>query len=81
MLKKLEFGGHEFEYDPKQAMSYRNVKRIARAKDDIAGFFAAFEQVFAGKDEEYAELLGDDFEKMGMLITEAMNAESGAAKN
>lgn len=81
MLKKIEFEGHEFEYDPKQAISYRNAKRIARATSDIEGLFAAFESVFAGKDEEYAELLGDDFEKMGQLITEAMNAESGAAKN
>ena len=81
MLKKVDFEGNTFEYDPKEAMSYRHIKKIARAQKDMAGFFDAFEAIFAGKDEEYAELLGNDFEKIGALLTAAVSNEGDAAKN
>lgn len=81
MLKKIEFEGMEFEYDPKEAGSYRNIKRIARAQKDMGGFFDAFEAIFAGHDDEYAELLGNSFEKLGLLASECINASGAAAKN
>lgn len=81
MLKKIEFEGMEFEYDPKEACSYRNIKRIARAQKDMAGFFDAFEAIFVGHDEEYAEMLGNSFDKLGVLASTCINDAGGAAKN
>lgn len=81
MLRKVTYEGAEFEYDPKEAKSYRNIKRIARAKDDMGGFFDAFEAIFAGRDEEYAEILGNDFEKIGGLVSAVVENEGNSAKN
>lgn len=81
MLKKVSYEDMDFEYDPKEATSYRNIKRIARAKDDMTGFFDAFEAIFAGRDEEYAELLGNDFAKLGELVSLAISNEGDSAKN
>ena len=77
-LKKLEFEGAEFEYDADAVKSYKVIKKIARAQKDLVGFFDAFELVFAGNDEEYADKLGDNFEKIGELISAAVNAENEA---
>lgn len=81
MLKKVSYEDMDFEYDPKEAKSYRNIKRIARAKEDMTGFFDAFEAIFAGHDEEYAELLGDDFTKLGELVSIVVSNEGEPAKN
>lgn len=81
MLKKIAFEDMEFEYDPQEAKSYRNMKRIARAKDDMAGFFDAFEAIFAGHDEEYADMLGNDFTKLGELVSAVVSNEGEPAKN
>lgn len=81
MLKKISYEGHDFEYDPKEVLSYKNVKRLSRAKDDVSAFFDVCEAVFAGKDEEYAEILGDDVEKLGELIGLAASNEGRKAKN
>lgn len=81
MLKKIEFDGKEFEYDPGEATSYRNIKRLARAKVDTAAFFDAFESIFSGRDEEYADILGNDFDKIGMLVSAVIEAEGTPAKN
>lgn len=81
MLKKISFEGQEFEYDPAEAKSYKNLKRIARGGNDIQGFFDAFEDIFAGKDVEYADALGNDFEKLGALVTAVVEAEGSVAKN
>ena len=61
MIKTITFEGHEFEYEQREAKSYRNIKRIARAKEDPNVVFDVAESLFCGKDEEYAELLDDDF--------------------
>lgn len=81
MLKKISFEGQEFEYDPAEAKSYKNLKRIARGSTDIGEFFGAFEDIFAGKDVEYAEMLDNDFEKLGELVSAVVEAEGSTAKN
>lgn len=81
MLKKVSYEGMDFEYDAQEAKSYRNLKRIARAKEDMTGFFDAFEAIFAGRDEEYAELLGNDFAKLGELVSVAIGNEGEPVKN
>lgn len=77
-LAKVEFNGEEYEYDSAAVKSYKVLKKIARAQSDIGGFFDAFELVFAGRDEEYADKLGNDFEQLGQLLSAAVNNESEA---
>lgn len=81
MIKTITFEGHEFEYEQREAKSYRNIKRIARAKEDPNVVFDVAESLFCGKDEEYAELLDDDFGKFGELIGAVFTNEGEAAKN
>lgn len=81
MLKTVEFEGKKFEYDASVIKSYKVIKKIANAPNNVAGFFEACELVFAGKDEEYAEQLNNDFEKLGALVSAAIEAEGGEVKN
>lgn len=81
MLKKIVFEDAEYEYDPKVAVSYVTMKRVARAAKDPAAFFDVAEAIFAGRDEEYAVMLGDSTEKVGELIAAIISNEGGSAKN
>lgn len=79
--KTVKFEGGEFEYDPRMALDYKNLKRIARAATDIEGLFVAFESIFEGRDEEYAEALGGSIDKMAGLLAAVQAAEGQDAKN
>lgn len=81
MLKKITFEDKVFEYDPKEAKNYKNIKRIVKAKSDPEGLFDVFEAIFAGKDEEYAEVLDNDLDKLSELMSAAINNEGAAGKN
>lgn len=80
-MKTIEFEGHEFEYDPAMARSYKNIKLMARAKKDPTLFFDVAESVFCGKDEEYASVLNDDFDLFGKLVGAVFDNEGDSAKN
>lgn len=77
MTKTIEFEGHEFEYDVAEAKDYRNLKRVMKAATNPSGLFDAMEKIFAGKDEEYAEVLGGDFEKLGQLAGKVFEESMG----
>lgn len=81
MAKTIEFEGQKFEYDEKALADYKTIKRIARGAVDPAGFFDAFETVFVGRDEEYADMLDGSIEKMGLLLNAVQEAEGATAKN
>lgn len=81
MTKTISFDGHDFEYDPKEAVSYKNIKRMARAQKDPYAFFEVAEAIFCGKDEEYAEVLGNDISKLGELVGQVISNEGDTAKN
>ena len=80
-MAKVTFEGNEYEYDERELMDYRNIKRIAKASTDMAGFFDAFAAIFCGHDEEYADMLGGSIEKMGELYAAAADNEGQTAKN
>lgn len=79
-MKAIEFEGNTFEYDEVALKDYKNVKRISKAERDLGGFFTALEEIFVGKDEDYAELLGNDFDKIGELM-QAITAQENEVKN
>lgn len=81
MLRKIVFEDAEYEYDPKEVKSYRNIKRLARAQKDPSAFFDVAEAIFAGKDEEYAEQLGNDMDKLGSLVAAIIDQEGEPVKN
>lgn len=81
MLRKIVFEDAEYEYDPREVKSYRNIKRLARAQKDPSAFFDVAESIFAGKDEEYAEQLGNSIDKLGRLVAAIIDHEGEPAKN
>lgn len=75
----FEFEGNTYQADASVMKDYRVMKGVACVATNPAGFFAAYELIFAGKDEEYAEMLGGSVAKMGELSTAAF--EAAGAKN
>lgn len=67
-IVKVEFDGMTFEANADAFNNYRVAKWIALASERPDCAFKAFEAIFAGKDEQYAEQLGGDAEKMGELL-------------
>lgn len=80
-MKKFTFEGNEYEYNPDAFKNYAVLKKLANAEKDISGAFYAFNAIFAGKDEEYAEMLGGDIEKLGELVSAAAEHHGGEVKN
>ena len=77
-MKTIEFHGVTVEYDETCIKSWKWQKAIAAGDDKKS--VAAIERLFLGKDEEVAELLGDDIEVMGELIKE-ITETTRSAKN
>lgn len=71
---EVEYDGMVFEADPDVFQDYRVAKWIALAAERPDCAFKAFEAIFAGKDEEYAEMLGGDVDRMGGLLNAAFVA-------
>lgn len=74
----ITFEGNEYEYDPAAAMSYKNIKAISNPGNPKR-FFEAIEDIFKGRDEEYAESFKDSMEGVARLVSEIIKAEG--AKN
>ena len=77
-LVKFTFEGKEFECDPKALHSYSVGKMLSDEKHPER-IYRAMELIFAGRDLEYAEAVGDTGEKMAQLANAA--AEAVGAKN
>lgn len=77
-MRTIEFRGIEFEYDDHCTKSYKWQKKALSG--DMGRALTAIEDLFAGRDEEYAEKLGDDAEAMQELIASVV-ADTNEAKN
>jgi len=71
---KVEFEGKTFDVDTDAFKSYTVAKWIALAGERADCAFKAFEAIFSGRDEEYADMLGNDVDKMGELLNAALIA-------
>lgn len=81
-MRTIEFKGHTFDYKGKLIKSYVWQKRATSGV--LNQMFWAFEQLFDGRDEEYAELLGGETEDIQELLVTIINKaaeESQEAKN
>lgn len=76
---EFEHEGKVFTADRAAITSYRNTKAIARVESDPDGYFRAMEEIFCGKDGEYADELGGGNEAIGQLYASA--AKAAGAKN
>lgn len=70
----FKFAGKEFEADSQAAVSWSVIKGMVTGGREM---FAAFDRLFAGKADEYAEDLGDDMEEMARLASAAIEAAKG----
>ncbi len=70
----FEIDGVELVADYDELTSYKTNKQFARSESDPAGMFEAYERVFAGRDEEYAEALGGSVEAIGRMMRGAFEA-------
>lgn len=77
-MRTVEFEGNKFKYDEKCVKSYKWMK--GATSGNLTKLYQCFERLFAGHDEEYADLLDDDNEKMQELITKCIE-DMGQAKN
>lgn len=69
----------EFVADLDELTSYKTNKQFAQSEQHPAWMFEAFERVFAGRDEEYADRLGGSVDAVGTLMEAAF--EAAKAKN
>lgn len=69
-----------FEVDADALKSYKTMKQLAQAEANPAGMFEAIERIYAGRDEEYMERLGD-VARIGELNDAAIKAVAGAKKS
>ena len=74
-MASIEFRGKTVEYDETCPKSYRWQKLVNR--NDIR----AIEDLFLGKDEEVAQLFGDDADVMQELVLAIIQNTSQQAKN
>lgn len=86
-MRTIEFEGIKAEYDERCIMSYKWQKAVNGG--DPARSTRAIEQLFAGRDEEYADALSDSgdeeldnaMDKMGQLLQAVMEDMGRLAKN
>ena len=84
-MATIEFKGEEYEYNDKllgdAPEAYGFQKRLAKfGKGDVMEMYEVFEQLFDGKDEEYALRVGG-ISGLGELFAAIINAQDGEAKN
>lgn len=73
---EFEFEGATYSADRHAVRSWRVSKAMVSGGPSM---FQAFDELFCGKADEYAEALGDDLAKMGELAKAAI--EAGGSKN
>lgn len=72
----FEFEGGEYEIDRNATKSWKVVKGLTSGGPAM---FEAFDTLFCGRSDEYAEALGDDIMKVAELANAAI--ESAGSKN
>lgn len=73
-IVEFDFAGKSFEADAKAAVSWSVIKGMVTGGREM---FDAFDRLFAGKSDEYAEALNDDMEEMARLASAAIEAAKG----
>ena len=71
----FEYEGKKFEAVKSELFSYKTTKHITVGGPD---FYPALSRLFAGRDEEYCDALGDTEDAMRGLINAAYEARSKA---
>ena len=77
----FEFGGLPFEADEDVLTDYEFVCDVLTADEDPKALVRCFRAAFAGRDREYAKMLGGKFARMGELLAAAIKAVGEPAKN
>lgn len=72
----FEFEGNEYEIDRNATKSWTVIKGLSVGG---ASMFEAFDRLFCGHSDEYAETLGDDLMKVAELANSAI--EEAGSKN
>lgn len=78
-MRTIEYNGVEVEYDERRTKSYKWQKDVMSG--DMSRGMRAIEQLLCGRDEEYAEMLGDSADEMQKLIAACMADMGSAEKN
>lgn len=73
---EFEFDGRKWEADRDATRSWKVVKGLTTGG---TAMFAAFDALFCGRSDEYAEALGDDIMKVAELANAAI--EAAGSKN
>lgn len=74
--RKIKYAGKDFEVMADAGKDYFVMRAVISAKRDPACIFDAYDLVFMGKTDEYAEELGRDFELLNGLFSEALDGEA-----
>ena len=74
--KEIEFKGQKFEVLDAAGDDFFVLRATIKAKDDPMAIFDAYDIVFQGKTEEYAEKLGRSFELVNELYSLAIGDEA-----
>lgn len=77
-MRTIDFRGVKVEYDDSCTKSWKWQKAVASG--DMSRTISAIERLLCGRDEEYADALGDDAEAMTALIS-AVIEDTNTAKN
>ena len=77
----FEFDGLPFEADEDVLTDYEFVCDVLTADEDPKALVRCFRAAFAGRDREYAKMLGGKFARMGELLAAAIKAVGEPAKN
>lgn len=80
-MVSFEFEGQQFEADDDVLTDYEFVCDILCADEDPKSLVRCFKAAFAGRDREYAKMVGGKFKKMGELLAAAVSAAGEEAKN
>jgi len=71
----------KFEADDEVLTDYEFVADVLTADEDPKAMVRCFRAVFAGRDREYARVVGGKVDTMGRLLQAALEAVGEAAKN
>lgn len=78
-MRTIEYKGIEVAYDDSVTHSWKWQKAVASG--DPSRSISAVERLLMGRDEEYAEALGDDADAMTGLLAAVMEDMGSTAKN
>ena len=74
--REIEYAGQTFDVLADAGRDFFVLRAMLRAKESPEAIFDAYDIVFLGRTDEYAERLGRDFEMVNGLYQEAISGES-----